>query len=324
MQADPSPELRTFEVATESNGARLDRVLAGEIAELSRTRLKGLVQAGLVRIDGTPASKPGVAVSAGQRIEVELADVRPTRPGSDESGLRVLFEDDDLIVIDKPPRMLAHPTVGVLGGTVSDLARERYGDLPTLQGEDRPGIVHRLDAGTSGVMVLGRSERAFKSLMRQFRARTVQKRYLALVYGTPRFDTGWIEDPIARSTRDPARFEVVEPGAGRESSTYYEVLERFDGFGIIECRPKTGRTHQIRVHLASIEHELFGDPLYRRRGGPAVILPANGPKLNRQALHACSISFDHPTTKEPVTFEAPLAPDIQAAIDWMRAHRPAE
>ena len=255
--------------------------------------------------------------------EVEMRDIRPVRVGSEERGLDVLHEDDDLIVINKPPRMLVHPAPGVVGGTVSDLARERYGQLPTLQGADRPGIVHRLDAGTSGVMLLGRSKAGFTSLMSQFRARTVEKSYLALVYGSTRFDSGWIEGPIARSTKEPSRFEVVQAPEGRPSSTYYEVAERFDGLGVLECRPKTGRTHQIRVHLASIEHHVYGDPLYRRRGGPSVVLPARAPKLSRQALHAQRITFDHPGNGERVTFEAPLAPDIEGAIEWMRANRPA-
>ena len=211
MDPDPTPQTRTVTVTAESNGERLDRVVAGAIAELSRTRLKTLVHAGCVTIDGAAVAKPGQAVETGQCIEVELRDVRPVRSGSEEGArLTVIYEDDDLIVVDKPARMLVHPAPGVEGGTVSDLARERFGELPTLQGADRPGIVHRLDAGTSGVMVLGRSRAAFKSLMSQFRERTVEKSYLALVYGTPRFDTGWIEDPIARSSKDPARFEIVE------------------------------------------------------------------------------------------------------------------
>jgi len=324
MEPRPTSDVRRFEVPAASGGMRLDRVLAGAIGELSRTRLKALVQAGCVRLDGDVILKPGVVVAPHQRVEVELREVRPVREGADPgASLCVLHEDAALVVIDKSPRMLVHPTSGVGSGTVSDLAAERYGALPTLQGADRPGIVHRLDAGTSGVMVLGRTEAAFTSLMRQFRTRTVEKRYVALVYGEPRFDTGWIETPIARSTRDPSRFETVEPPAGRKSSTYYEVLERYDGFGLVECRPKTGRTHQIRVHLASIEHPVFGDPLYRRRGGPAVVLPADAPKLVRQALHARAIAFDHPLTNERVSFEAPIAADLEYAIDWMRAHRPA-
>ena len=175
MDPNFKPEQRTVTVSAEAAGARLDRVLADGIAELSRTRLKGLVQAGCVRLDGQPVAKPGTPVAAGQVIEVELRDIRPMRLGSEELGLVVLHEDDDVIVINKAPRMLAHPAPGVEGGTVSDFARERYGELPTLQGVDRPGIVHRLDAGTSGVMVLGRSKSAFKSLMSQFRARTVEK-----------------------------------------------------------------------------------------------------------------------------------------------------
>ncbi len=303
-------------------GLRLDKVLANLIPDTSRTHLKDLVRRGCVVLEGDVCLRPGQPARAGERLEVELRErQRSTREAS--APLDVIHEDDDLIVIHKAPRTLAHPTPSVTGGTVSELAAERYGPLPTLQGADRPGIVHRLDAATSGVMVLGRSKRAFTSLMQQFRARTVKKTYLALVYGDPRFDTGWIESPIQRSERDPGRFAVAPEGRGRAASTYWEALERFDGFAFLCCQPKSGRTHQIRVHLHSIAHPLVGDSLYKRRGGPPVILPDQAPKLARQGLHALRIEFAHPATSERVSFEVPLEEDICALLEWLRAHRAA-
>jgi 23S rRNA pseudouridine1911/1915/1917 synthase len=305
-------------------GERIDKVLANLIPDTSRTRLKGLVREGCVVIGGEVCVRPGRPAEAGELIDVELR-ARPRLQSGPPTNLRVLHEDDDLIVIHKAPRTLAHPTSGIAGHTVSEMAAERYGPLPTLQGADRPGIVHRLDAATSGVMVLGRSAHAFGALMNQFRARTVEKTYLALVYGEPRFDTGWIDGAIMRSERDPGRFAVVPEeapaGTGRAASTYWEVEERFDGLALLRCRPKTGRTHQIRVHLTSIGHPLVGDNLYKRRGGPPVVLPKEAPMLARQGLHALRIEFEHPAKGERVSFEAPLEPDMVALLEWLRLNR---
>jgi 23S rRNA pseudouridine1911/1915/1917 synthase len=304
-------------------GERLDKVLANLIPDTSRTHLKHLVRGGCVVVEGEVCMRPGRPAEAGEHIDVELRERE--RVAGPASELNVLHEDDDLIVIHKPPRTLAHPTSGIAGNTVSELAAARYGPLPTLQGEDRPGIVHRLDAATSGVMVLGRTKRAFHALMQQFRARRVKKTYLALVFGEPRFDSGWIETPILRSERDPGRFAVAPedtpPDKARSASTYWEVEERFDGFALLRVQPKTGRTHQIRVHLTSIGHPLVGDNLYKRRGGPPVVLPRSSPALARQGLHALRIEFEHPGTGERVAYEAPLEDDLRTLLEWLRANR---
>jgi len=302
-------------------GLRLDRCLSVLIPGISRTHVAELIRAGAVRLAGSAPTRPSQAVEAGQTVEVELRGRTSSRPAGEARALRVIHEDAHLAILDKPPGMLAHPTGVARGGTISELALERYGVLPSLQGADRPGIVHRLDAGTSGLLVIARTEDAFAHLMQQFRSRNVVKAYLALVYGEPRFDSGWIETPIARSQANPERMEVVETGAGREASTYYEVRERFRGFALLECRPKTGRTHQIRVHLRSIGHPLVGDPLYRRRGGPAVVLPPEAPQIGRQALHAARLELEHPASGERVTFEAELAGDFAALLAWIRAER---
>lgn len=311
---------RSLRVPSALSGARLDRALAVLCADVSRTRLKAAIQGGGVRVDGATVVRPGQPVAADAAIEVDAAALEPrVRAPSEELDFEVLHEDEDLAVIVKPAGMLSHPTDTVRGGTVSELAVARFGPLPSLQGADRPGIVHRLDAGTSGVMVLGRSERAFADLMVQFRERAVEKTYWAVVWGEPRFDTGWIETPIARSAAVPSRMSVAAQGEGREAATWYEVRERFGVAALVEASPKSGRTHQIRVHLASIGHPLLGDPLYKRRGGPPARLAPDAPLPRRQALHARSLRFRHPGSGEIVHFEAPLPADLAALLEWLRA-----
>jgi len=310
-------------VPRELDGARLDRCLAQLAPETSRTHLKELILAGCVRANGAVLGRPGVAVAAGQRLEVEWRERRAAREeDASGAGLEVLWEDEHLAVIDKPPGVLVHPSSAVRGATISELAVRRWGPLPVLQGTDRPGIVHRLDAGTSGLIVIARTEPAAEGLLRAFRERAVEKLYLALVYGDPRFDSGWIEAPIERSARHPERMQTAQPGAGRAAETAYAVRERFAGFALLSCSPKTGRTHQIRVHLASIGLPLAGDPLYRRRGGPSIVLPSEAPALARQALHASALAFDHPVGGERLAFESPLPADFATLLAWLREHRP--
>jgi 23S rRNA pseudouridine1911/1915/1917 synthase len=315
--------VRRFRVPVELAGTRLDRVLAALCDDVSRTRLKAAIQSGGVRLDGLPVDRPGQPVEGHAELEVDEAALAP-RMRVRESGLEfeVLHEDEHLAVIVKPAGMLSHPTPTARGGTVSELAVARWGDLPCLQGADRPGVVHRLDAGTSGVMVLGRSEQAFSDLMRQFRERSVEKTYLALVWDEPRFDTGWIDAPIARSTTVPNRMDVVAAGQGRAATTWYEVRERFEVAALVSCSPKSGRTHQIRVHLHSIGHPLLGDPVYKRRGGPSGRLAGQAPIPRRQALHAASLAFRHPVTGGPVRFEAPPPADFAALLAWLRVAYP--
>lgn len=317
---DPLEVLR-LSVDAGVKSARLDRALVGMLPDLSRTHIKELIEDGHVRVDGRQADKPRAPLVGPCQIEVALAPRRNLRvEQGDPASLVVLHEDDALIVIDKPPGVLAHPTESSAGSSVSDLAALRYGALPTLQGEDRPGIVHRLDAGTSGVMVLARTPEAFGQLMQQFRERSVEKRYVALVYGEPRFETGWVDAPIDRDPRNTGRMAVAGAGLGRDARTYYRVIERFAGLALIGAEPKSGRTHQIRVHLTSIGMPLVGDKLYRRKGGPSIRLPADAPVPARQCLHAQSLSLTHPTSGERITFEAPLAADFARMLEWTRAN----
>lgn len=316
-----SDETVHLSVSPEVKSERLDRALAELLPKLSRTHIKELIEAGHVRIDGRPALRCGAALVGPCEVEVTVAARRSLRvEQGDPASLVVLHEDQDLIVIDKPPGVLAHPTDNSVGASIAELAAVRYGPLPILQGKDRPGIVHRLDAGTSGVMVLARTPEAFGQLMQQFRERSVEKRYVALTFGEPRFETGWVETPIERDPRNSGRMAVAIAGEGREARTFYRVIERFAGLALIGAEPKSGRTHQIRVHLTSIGMPLVGDKLYRRKGGPSLRLPADAPVPPRQCLHAQSLAFTHPSTNERLTFEAPLAADFARMLDWTRAH----
>jgi 23S rRNA pseudouridine1911/1915/1917 synthase len=309
---------RTFRVPAELAGGRLDRVLTAFLAgELSRARIQEWIRDGGVRVDGQTVERPAEIVEEGQTIElVEVARARVRAGGPQGAELVVLFEDEHLAVIDKPAGQLAHPTSVVRGGTVSELAESRWGALPAPQGQDRPGIVHRLDADTSGLLVIARSAAAAEALVEAFRARAVEKRYLALVHGDPRFDSDWITSPIGRSDRRSDRMRVLPAGEGRAAETFYRVLERFALFTLLECRPATGRTHQIRVHLASIEHAIVGDRVYPGRVRRP--LPAAAPPLARHLLHASGLRFAHPVTAAELAFESPVPADFDAWLAWLR------
>ena len=321
---DPrTPPERTlcFVVPDDQDGARLDRFLSAVLSGPSRSRIQAWIEEGRVRLGERVAAKTGTPVEAGETVEVRLPGAAAPRDDSVAGErLRTIHVDEHVIVIDKPEGMLAHPTGEPRGRSVSELARREFGDLPSLPGTDRPGIVHRLDAGTSGIMVLARTPQALASLQAQFRARSVEKVYTAIVHGEVRFDSDWIEASIGRHPAAREKRVVVAEGQGRAASTYYEVRERLRGFALIECRPKTGRTHQIRVHLAHVGHPIVGDRTYKHHGPLKVPLSPAAPQLARQALHASSLSFEHPASGERVRFEAPLPADMAALLAWLREH----
>jgi 23S rRNA pseudouridine1911/1915/1917 synthase len=311
---------RRFRVPPQLSGERLDRALVELLAgDLSRTRVKELIGDGGVSLDGAPATRPAQLLEEGQEIELREVASSRIRPGGPVGAeLVVVYEDAHLAVVDKPAGTLSHPTSIVRGGTVSELAEARWGSLPCPQGEDRPGIVHRLDAESSGLMVVALDDQAAEGLVQAFRARRIEKRYLALVHGDPRFDSDWIETPLGRSTRHPDRMSVLPEGEGREAATFYRVLERFGRFALVECRPRTGRTHQIRVHLTSIEHPLVGDGVYPGRVRHP--LPKDAPPLDRHLLHAAGLTFSHPVTGAELELESPLPREFEA---WLAYLRPA-
>lgn len=331
-------------------GQRLDQVVCAHVEGWSRTRLQSLIRAGRVRLSGKVVEKPGLILMEEGEIEVDLVLPEKIEEKARASDLAVIFEDEHFIVIDKPSGLLTHPNAPNLNrpdASVAGLAREKFGELPSAGEPDRAGLVHRLDRETSGLMVLARTEEALLDLKRQFKERTVEKTYLALVHGDPRFDSDWIEKPLGRREHARDRISIMNEGEGREAVTYFEVRERFarasdaaaqpaqrgardevsrpepaprDAVALLAVFPKTGRTHQVRVHLSSIGLPLVGETIYlpRRRGAPT--LPPGAPAMERQALHAHALSFLHPITHEPVRFESPLPEDMSRLLEWLRAN----
>ncbi len=292
----------TLKVPGEHDGARLDVLLVEFLDGPSRSRVQSWIKAGRVQIDGENVAKPRMVVASGSEIVV-LPEAEGEVDLRDDPSLdfTVLFEDEHLAVIDKPAGLIAHRNEKHQSGTVADLAVARWGELPSFDEADRPGIVHRLDRETSGVMLIAKSEAALTELRRQFQEREVEKTYLAIVYGSPRFDSDWIEERIGMDPRHRDRKGVVGPGEGKEASTFYETKERFGALSLVSCHPKTGRTHQIRVHAASgIGIALLGDPVYGESAGFA-----------RTMLHASALEVPR-DNKPAITAQAPMPADFIA------------
>lgn len=318
------PERWERTVAPDDAGVRLDVFLANQPEVQGRRRARDLIDAGLVEVPGQRV-RPGLALAAAQLVRFavdEPPDADPLAPDLPLPDVRVLYEDGTLCAIDKPAGLAAHPPEGrhAPAHTVASWARARFGELPSAADVERPGIVHRLDRDTTGVMLVARTEAAFASLRGQFHDRRAAKEYRCIVYGEPRFHSDWIERPIGTDPRHPERMAVVDDG-GRESATYYEVVERFAGFAHVRCRPTTGRTHQIRVHMTSIGHSLVGDRTYRSRRRQHDALPPDAPEPGRQCLHAMRLTIAHPATEAAMTFEAPLPADFERLLAWLREHR---
>jgi 23S rRNA pseudouridine1911/1915/1917 synthase len=289
-----------------------------------------------VRLSGRIVRKPGLILMDDGEIEVELA-LPATAEETAAADLVIVFADEHIVVVDKPAGLLTHGNVAGDRASVADLARVRFGALPSTAGPERAGLVHRLDRETSGLLVLARTEDALIDLKRQFHERAVTKTYAALVHGDPRFDSDWIEAPLGRRERSRDRISVMPAGEGRPASTYFEVRERFaardedasaehtgsagrDACALLAVLPKTGRTHQVRVHLASIGLPLVGETLYVPRRRAVSKLPAGAPPMKRQALHAQVLSFAHPIAHEPLSFETPPPADMAALLAWLRGH----
>lgn len=300
-------------VPESERGKRLDVLLQQQLPEYSRSRLQDWIRGGRVRVNGA-AERASYRLRGGETVEVEPAGLPPLTAEPEELPLDILYEDADVIAVNKAAGMVVHAGAGVRSGTLVNALLHRFKELSQVGGEERPGIVHRLDRGTSGVLLVARNDAAHRNLAAQFASRKVQKVYTALVHGTVRAERGRIEKPISR---DPARrVRMTARGErGRAAITEYRVLRRFAGYTLLEVEIKTGRTHQIRAHFASLGHPVAGDRLY---GAPAK--PPGRPPLDRLFLHARRVRFLQPTTGEPVTVEAPLPAEL---IEWLEGLPPA-
>ncbi len=303
-------------------------MIAAEVPALSRARVQQLLAGGAVTVDGQVVTRPASRVAEGAQVVVAVPDpVTPEDgPAPQDLPLTVLHADAAIIVLAKPAGMAVHPAPGTPDGTVVNVLLHRFPDLPGIGGERRPGIVHRLDKGTTGVMVVARTEAALRALQAQFKAREVEKIYQALVHGVPRQGEGVLDTAFARHPRDRKRFTakgVEGRKDARRAVTRWKVVETFDHAARLEVRLLTGRTHQIRVHLTEAGHPLLGDKVYgggrRDRTSPSSAVREAAARLGHQGLHAWRLSFDHPDSGARMTFEAPLPPEWEAALAALRA-----
>ncbi len=301
-------QLRALSIPEGLTGLRVDAALT-RLFGLSRTTAAELADAGEVRVDGRIRGK-GDRVSAQAWLEVRLPGPAPPPPPEPVAGLAVVYVDDHVLVVDKPVGVAAHPSPGWTGPTVSGGVAAMGFELASSGAQERQGIVHRLDAGTTGLMVLARSERAYTALKRAFKDRTVDKGYHALVQGHPDPSTGTIDAPIDRNPSHDWRFAVV--AGGRPSVTHYSTIEAFPAASLLHITLETGRTHQIRVHMAALRHPCVGDAIY---GADPTLAARLG--LSRQWLHAVRLGFNHPSTGAPVSFTSPYPEDLAVALETL-------
>lgn len=298
--------------------ARLDKALA-DATGLSRARVQNLIEEGRVDVSGKTATSASAKVAAGAPFRIILAAAMPAAAQPEDIPLTIAFEDQHLVVVDKPAGMVVHPAVGNITGTlVNALLHHCRGNLSGINGVARPGIVHRIDKDTSGLLVVAKSDAAHEGLAAQFAAHTVHRRYIAVCAGHPSPPEGTVNARIGRSDADRKKMTVLPNNSSRGKSavTHYKVLQRLDHAAQIECRLETGRTHQVRVHCASIGHPLLGDPAYGRT--PKELRPVlDRLGFARQALHAAELGFQHPLTGEMIQFRSNLPQDMAELIDQL-------
>ena len=295
-------------------GWRLDRALAAAVPTLSRERLKGLIRSGAVEALGTSVRDPAIKVRGDEDFRIAVPDPEPAHNEPQDIPLTVLFEDEHLLVVDKPPGLVVHPAAGNRDGTlVNALLHHCGGSLSGIGGVARPGIVHRIDKDTSGLLVVAKTDVAHEGLAKQFAAHSIDRRYLAIVSGVPKASEGSVDAPLARSAANRKKIAIVEGKRGKRAVTHWARLRVLKDSALLECRLETGRTHQVRVHLASIGHPLVGDPVYGRSGKVHRKL-LNELGFHRQALHAAQLGFTHPVTKNRLSFRSPTPPDMQELL----------
>ncbi|MFQ5743247.1 MAG: RluA family pseudouridine synthase [Acidobacteriota bacterium] len=312
-------------IPEEASGERLDRVLAELLPDLSRSQIQRLIAAREVMVDGKPAGKASQVAETGQRITLPNPPVRaPTAPRPQAIPIDILYEDDQIVAVDKPSGLLVHAGAGHSQGTLVNALLHHYADgLSSLGGVERPGIVHRLDKGTSGVIVAARSDEAHRALSRQFADRTVEKEYDAFVYGTPSQTEGTIDLALGRDRRDRTRMSP-DTDRPRQALSRWKLQEELRGFSLLLVCPHSGRTHQVRAHLTAIGHPCIGDARYsgpQWKGVPAGWLRDAMRKFPRPALHARRLAIDHPTTGERMEFSAPMPDDLRGLLALLRGWR---
>lgn len=308
LPAEPFPEETAFVLSPEEAGERLDRVLAARFSQLSRAQLQRLIRSGAVTVNDAVV-RPAYRLTPGDRVAVTFPEEPTVRP--EPLPLDIVYEDEHLLVVNKPAGMVVHPAARVVSGTLVNALLAHCPQLADVSGPDRAGIVHRLDRETSGLIVVAKNSEVHASLQRQFQRRLVRKTYVALVEGQVHLREGIIEVPIGRDPKDRTRMAVSR--TGRPAVTQYRVVEVFPQYTLLEVRPHTGRTHQIRVHLAWLGYPVVGDRVYGRRR--QMLLP------DRHFLHARELAFTHPVTGEKLALSAPLPPELAALLNRLRREK---
>lgn len=320
-----------IEILSVTDGAsqRLDAYISANLTDLSRSMVGKLIDDGRITVNGTVV-KPSYKVKSGDEISVEVPPPAPADIAAEEIPLDIIYQDSDIVVINKPRGMTTHPAPGSPEGTLVNALLAAVTDLSGVGGVERPGIVHRLDKDTSGLIVVAKNDLAHVNLQSQIQKRTAGRKYIAIVWGDTKFEKAVVDAPIGRHLTDRKKMAVVtEEGRSRIATTDLTVVERLGGFTLLEAALRTGRTHQIRVHCAYIGHPVVGDPTYGyKRNLPGRFGSREKSEFDRlvdaiggQALHAYKLSFDHPRTGEHMDFEVPIPGDMQVVIDWLRAHR---
>jgi len=327
-QEEDSPEVTVYELRSAPNArrVRLDQFITRSVENASRTKVKSLIEAGGVTVNGRVVEKAGRLVLPGDTVVCTVPKPPPPEVRPEKIPLDILYEDDDILIVNKPAGMVTHPAYGNYTGTLVNALLYHTEQLSSKRGEERPGILHRLDKDTSGLLAVAKNDRAHQLIARQFADHSIEREYQAIVWGSMKQSQGTVEAPLARHTSDRKKMAVVE--GGKHAVTHYEVLEDLTYFSLLRLQLQTGRTHQIRVHLTSIRHPLFGDPTYGGRrihygnvtGRYKAFINEMLAAMPRQALHARTLGFIHPATGEKVRFSSELPDDMQDLLRNIRAY----
>jgi 23S rRNA pseudouridine1911/1915/1917 synthase len=323
-----SPVPSEFTVKARMAGKRIDAYLSSRYPDYSRSVMQKVIDAEAVLVNGQPV-KASYRVREGDVVRAWLPELSDGAAAPEDIPLEVVYEDAAFTVVNKPAGMVTHPAKGNWTGTLVNALQFHFDTLSTVAGENRPGIVHRLDRDTTGLLIVAKDDLAHRQLALQFEQRTIHKEYLALVAGAPERDSDYVEKTIGFHPTNREKMAIRTPqDGGKEAVTYYEVVERFRGFALVRCKPQTGRTHQIRVHLAHVGHPVLADKAYSGRDRLTLgdLLGPDAPGadevlLDRQALHAYHLKLTHPLTGRPLEFTAPLPPDMARTLAALREHR---